>query len=73
MDARFKTHTAHMTCLRFQNPVLNRPTEFLRFLKRNKDLDFGTSEITDLEFVANDWYMSDENVEVLFRFPLTND
>ncbi|GMA60065.1 hypothetical protein NZD89_10845 [Alicyclobacillus fastidiosus] len=70
LDERFKTHTAHMTCLRFQNPVLNHPGEFLQFLKRNRDFDFGTSEMTDLDFVVNDWYMSDDNVEVLHRFPL---
>lgn len=69
LDERFKTHTAHMTCLRFQDFV-NSSDEFLQFLKRNRDFDFGTSEIVDLEFVVNDWYLSDENVDVLHRFPL---
>ncbi len=72
LDERYKTHTAHMTCLRFQNPNLKNSDQFLRFLKKNRDFDFGTSKLIDLEFVVNDWYMSEENVEVLHRFPLNN-
>ncbi|ANE48712.1 hypothetical protein SY83_03815 [Paenibacillus swuensis] len=72
LDERYMTHTAHMTCLRFQNPILRNSDEFLRFLKKNRDFDFGTSELNDLELVVNDWYMSEENVEVLHRFSLKN-
>ncbi|MFB5189935.1 2'-5' RNA ligase family protein [Alicyclobacillus fastidiosus] len=69
LDQRFKTHTAHLTCLRFQNPILKQPEQFLQFLQRNRDFDFGICEISELEFVANDWYMSDEHVDVIHRFP----
>jgi 2'-5' RNA ligase len=69
LDKRFKTHTAHMTCLRFQDSLMTN-AEFLSYLQQNKDTDFGTSEIFDLEFVVNDWYMSEENTKVLRCFQL---
>lgn len=70
LDARYKTHTAHLTCLRFQYPVLRNPEAFLRFLERNRETDFGTSTMDGLEFVWNDWYMSQGRVQVLETFRL---
>lgn len=72
LDGRYKTHTAHMTCLRFQKPGLKNSNELLRFLNKNRGADFGTSKINNLEFVVNDWYMSNEKTEVVHQFPLIN-
>ena len=70
LDQRYKTHTAHMTCLRFQDSDLKNSDKLLWYLNENRDFNFGTSEITNLEFVLNDWYMSDEKTEVLQRYSL---
>lgn len=69
LDDRYRIHTAHMTCVRFREP-LYRSAEFLRFLHHFRDVDYGTSKVTELEFVVNDWYMSDEHTEIVHRFPL---
>jgi len=59
-----------MTCLRFQDSDLKNSDKLLWYLNENRDFNFGTSEITNLEFVLNDWYMSDEKTEVLQRYSL---
>jgi 2'-5' RNA ligase len=71
LDKRYKVHTAHMTCIRFQQPALKNSDKFIRLLNEYRDLNFGTSEIKDLELVLNDWYMSNEKTEVLKSYSLT--
>ncbi|GGH73414.1 2'-5' RNA ligase [Pullulanibacillus pueri] len=71
LDERYSAHTAHMTCLRFKTAQLDNGSQFLRLLKQYRAFDFGTSPITELELVVNDWYMSVDKTEVLHTLSLT--
>ncbi|MCX7708540.1 MAG: mutarotase [Clostridia bacterium] len=58
IDQRYTLQTAHSTVIRFGNPFLN-PGGFADFLKQYREFDFGVTEIGEVEFYFNDWYMSE--------------
>lgn len=70
LDQRYRTHTAHMTCLRYQTTSLNNSEAFLKYLQDYKEYDFGTNKFTNLEFVLHDWYMSEGKTKLLREYPL---
>ncbi|TXK26409.1 mutarotase [Pontibacter qinzhouensis] len=69
IDKRYAIITAHSTVVRFVRP-LQQPDAFLDKLLLYKDVNFGTSTITEAELVYNDWYQRQKHVKVLHRFRL---
>ena len=69
IDKRYPIKTAHSTVIRFKEK-LNDPKSFAKLLEKYRDYNFGATEVTELEFVFNDWYQRVENGKVLERFKL---
>jgi 2'-5' RNA ligase len=69
IDKRYAIRTAHATVVRFKNHFAAKE-EFIKVLNDFKDYDFGTTTISELELVYNDWYMSEKIVKTLFRFKI---
>lgn len=69
LDGRYLLQMAHMTVVRFRQSL--RDSElFGRVLSKYRDHNFGKATVKELQLVRNDWYMSQQAVEVLERFPL---
>jgi hypothetical protein len=69
LDARYKIITAHVTLMRFKTP----PRDLSRLaaaLTAAHQRNFGVSVIKQLEFVVNDWYMSQDKVQLVATYPL---
>lgn len=56
IDKRYTLETAHSTIIRLKNPIINNNL-FIDCLNKYRDHNFGVSEIDNIEFVYNDWYM----------------
>jgi 2'-5' RNA ligase len=69
MDVRYVISTSHSTVIRFPEKPLN-PVEFVDLIETYRDFDFGSFEVTQLEFVYNDWYQRAGFVEKLAMFDL---
>lgn len=69
IDQRYRRKTAHMTAIRFKEP-LGDPEKFLKTLSGLRKEEFGSSLIRELEFVGNDWYQRQEKTVVLERIQL---
>ncbi|MFT3740028.1 MAG: mutarotase [Breznakibacter sp.] len=69
IDSRYSIQTAHMTVVRFREPLV-RINEFLKVVERYRNFDFGTLSIDSIELVYNDWYQRNELVKELHRFKL---
>lgn len=72
LDQRYAIETAHSTVIRFVSQPEELP-QLLRLLGQNRTTDFGKTTFQSLQLVKNDWYMSEEKVEVLARYPLSSD
>ncbi|WP_017473053.1 hypothetical protein [Amphibacillus jilinensis] len=70
LDQRYKAHTAHITCLRFQQSYLKNRQDFFKFLEASRSLSFGTSKISELELVRNNWFMQQDQTEQIATVPL---
>ncbi|NLW11010.1 MAG: mutarotase [Clostridiaceae bacterium] len=70
IDQRYRMRTAHMTCMRFRTPALNNPERFIELLDHYRSHDFGNSNISEIEFSLNDWYMTASEAKLLRRFSL---
>ncbi|MBM7542677.1 hypothetical protein [Amphibacillus cookii] len=70
LDQRYKAHTAHITCLRFQQSYLKHRKDFFNFLAENRSLSFGTSKISEIELVRNNWFMQHDQTEQIATVPL---
>lgn len=70
IDARYRLQTAHLTAIRFKKPLQNR-TLFLEKLQQYRNYSFGSSEITRLDLVYNDWYQKSSRVRILKSFDLS--
>jgi 2'-5' RNA ligase len=69
LDSRYRISTAHATLMRFQT----QPCDLHRlvaWLSATRERDFGRAVVEDIEFVANDWYMSRERVTTLATYSL---
>ncbi len=69
LDTRYRIVTAHVTLMRFAAP-LGDTARFLSRLNAARQEVFGATEINQLEFVLNDWYMSQDKVRLLAAYPL---
>jgi 2'-5' RNA ligase len=69
LDRRYRIATAHMTAVRFCRPLRD-PQGLVAAIVARRDLAFGSSEATEVQLVTNDWYMSQDQVSVLQRYPL---
>jgi 2'-5' RNA ligase len=72
IDSRYPIKTAHLTVLRFQEP-LRRAPEFVRLLEQYRKHDFGTQAFRRFEFVSNDWYLRENKTRILGDFTLSSD
>jgi 2'-5' RNA ligase len=69
LDGRYRLETAHMTVVRFRNPLRDSQA-YTTALEKYRINAFGRTHIQELHFVRNDWYMSRPTVEVLQRYQL---
>jgi len=71
MDKRYHLKTAHMTAIRFKEPLKNAEA-FIQKVSKCRQLDFGSSRITKVELVKTNWYHQQDKVKTLAVFPLNN-
>jgi 2'-5' RNA ligase len=69
LDKRYILVAAHTTILRFSVPLRN-PAIFSQFLAANRERIFGSFQVTELQLVKNDWYMSQQHTPIINRYPL---
>lgn len=69
IDKRYAIQTAHATIVRFRKPLQN-PVALINLLEKNRDFDFGTFEVKQVELVYNDWYQRDRFVKKLHLFTI---
>lgn len=69
IDQRYRLKTAHMTAIRFKEP-LEDPELFINRITDLRDKNFGSSMIDQVELVGNDWYQRKEKVTPIGSFPL---
>ncbi|MEH7484694.1 hypothetical protein V7157_27220, partial [Neobacillus drentensis] len=67
MDERYTLKTAHSTIIRFKNPLQNNKT-FIDYLHRYREYNFGCVNFDCIDFVFNDWYMTNSLVKTLKTF-----
>lgn len=69
IDKRYQIKAAHSTIIRFKNNLKN-PIKLIELIEKYNNYDFGISNIKELEFVFNDWYLKNENNKTLYTFKL---
>lgn len=69
IDKRYTIEAAHSTVIRFKDPISNNNL-FIDCLNKYKHYDFGIAEIDNIEFVYNDWYMTNSVVSKIQTFVL---
>lgn len=57
MDKRYVLQTAHSSVIRLHSPIQQKK-QFVEYLEKYRDYAFGIADISSLEFVFHDWYMS---------------
>lgn len=67
IDKRYTIQTAHSTVVRFRRKLHDK-NEFLEILERNKNSDFGSFAVKELELVFNDWYLREGKSKLLKKF-----
>jgi 2'-5' RNA ligase len=69
LDSRYAARTAHATVMRYKK----QPVDIGRLidaLSKLRNTSFGTTQVTRLFLVKNDWYMSKDIVEIVAAYPL---
>jgi 2'-5' RNA ligase len=69
LDQRYRLTTAHMTLVRFANPLRN-ARRFVGLLERFRDAEIGTWRVAQLELVLGDWYQSRENEQRIAAYSM---
>lgn len=69
IDRRYPLTAAHITVMRFRKK-LNDASQFINYIEKYRDYDFGTSKISKLDFTYNDWYQREEVVQKLAEFKI---
>lgn len=69
IDKRYAIQTAHSTVVRFRKKILNQK-KFIAIVEKNRNFEFGSFQVSELELVFNDWYQSKEKSKLLAKFPL---
>jgi 2'-5' RNA ligase len=72
LDQRYTLETAHSTGIRFASQPQDL-SELLSLLQGNRKNDFGKTTFHELQLVKSDWYMSQDKVEVLAKYPLSSE
>jgi 2'-5' RNA ligase len=70
LDRRYKISTAHITALRFRQPVVN-ARELVGLLEEGRQMDFGEMHVNDLQLIWGDWYASAHIVRTLQEYRLS--
>ena len=66
-DRRYKIAGAHMTVMRFRKPCAD-CKGLLAFLKEHREMDFGESEVANIQLTLADWYSSAETIQTLEEY-----
>lgn len=69
IDRRYPLTAAHITIMRFRKK-LNDASQFINYIEKYRNYDFGTSKISKLDFTYNDWYQREEVVQKLAEFKI---
>lgn len=69
LDTRYRIVTSHVTLMRFRSQPRN-SQRLLALLGAARRQDFGAAHVSQVDFVENDWYMSEDKVRVLRPYPL---
>ncbi len=69
LDQRYRLETAHMTMLRFREPLRD-CANFAASLESARTRAFGTTQVQNLSLVQNDWYLSRHTTAVVKRYRL---
>lgn len=69
LDRRHQTVTAHLTIMRFSEPVADWQ-RLLDFLRAHRETDFGATRFQTLQLIWSDWYASAGVVRVLQTYSL---
>ncbi|HEY5298293.1 MAG TPA: hypothetical protein VIK59_10240 [Verrucomicrobiae bacterium] len=69
LDRRYKISAAHITLMRFGEPVSGWK-RLTRFLKENRRTHFGETQVNRLQLIWGDWYASANRVRKLQDYPL---
>ena len=69
LDTRYKISTVHSTIMRFQSQPKNLPA-LISQLQSLQDDEIGTLEVGEVDFVLNDWFMSNDKVKLISRYLL---
>jgi len=71
LDKRFRIVAAHLTVMRFVTPLPDWQP-LARCLEAHRDTDFGEMNVTTLQLIFSDWYMSRRRTRVLEEYKLAN-
>lgn len=69
IDSRYPIQTAHMTFLRYVNPIADIKS-FSNKLEQFESAYMGSFQVNEMELVFNDWYQRKNNQIRLRQFPL---
>ena len=69
LDVRYRIATAHCTTMRFRARPRDLP-RLVRQLRAARERNFGSATIDRIDFVANDWYMARDRVQLLASYRL---
>lgn len=70
LDKRFYTVAAHLTVMRFVAPLPDWEP-LAHCLQSHRDTDFGEMNVTTLQLIASDWYMSRSRTRVVEEYRLS--
>lgn len=71
LDRRYKISAAHMTVMRFRQPKTDWKS-LLALLEEGRNLYFGTMQVSHLQLIQADWYLSVDSVQLLDEYPLVS-
>ncbi len=69
IDKRYTLSTAHVTLVRFKQPVQQLST-YLELIEHYRSAVFGTASIGQVELVINDWYHQPQKVRLIKKIEL---
>lgn len=69
LDVRYKITTCHSTVARFYQRLPD-PAVFVRRLSEHRSTPFGEVTVAQIDLVINDWYMSQQNIQLIESYSL---
>lgn len=67
IDEQYTIEIAHSTLIRFRSQ-LSRPRKFFELLSQFRSIEWGRTNVFELELVFNDWYHKSDHVGEIARF-----